>query len=70
MELTGSRLSGILLASAAATIWGMSFVVPALLSEWSPLEITLSRYLVYGSMSGLVFLRCRRDFRPLTAREA
>lgn len=69
MDRSASHLPGILLAASAATVWGASFVVPALLAEWSPLEITLSRYMVYGTMSGLVFLRMRRDFRPLTRRE-
>ncbi len=69
MDRRASHLPGIFLAASAATLWGASFVIPALLGEWSPLEITLSRYLVYGAMSGLVFLRMRRDFRPLTRRE-
>ncbi|MEG6549169.1 DMT family transporter [Desulfocurvibacter africanus] len=65
----GSHLPGISLAAAAAAIWGVSFVIPSLLMEWSPLEITLSRYFVYGLVSSVVFLRYRKQFAPLTRRE-
>ncbi len=69
MTQQGSHIPGISLAVAAASIWGISFVIPVLLMDWSPLEITLSRYFVYGLVSAAVFLRCRRQFAPLTARE-
>ena len=42
---------------AAACLWGLSFVIPAMLPGVSPWDISLGRYLVYGLLGGAFLLR-------------
>lgn len=46
----------IVFALAACFIWGLIFVVPQFMIEYSSIEIALGRYLVYGLISLLIFL--------------
>jgi drug/metabolite transporter (DMT)-like permease len=48
-------LKGIILSLCACLIWGPTFVIPAFLSSFSSLEITLGQYFFYGVISLLFF---------------
>ncbi len=48
-------LLGAFFALAACFVWGAIFVVPEYLSDFTGLEIALGRYLVYGTLSLLIF---------------
>lgn len=62
----GAANQGLFLGVAAATLWGMSFVIPAMLPGWSSLEITLGRYFSYAALSVVLYRRGRRcGFPPL-----
>lgn len=44
-------LLGILFAAAAGACWGLMFIAPIVLDAFTPLEITIGRFLVYGLVS-------------------
>lgn len=46
---------GFLFACIACLIWGTVFVIPTFLEEFSPIEVTLGRYLSYGVVSSAIF---------------
>ncbi|NGX61342.1 MAG: Inner membrane protein YtfF [Chlamydiae bacterium] len=48
---------GILFALAACFVWGWIFVFPEFLTDFSVIELVWGRYLVYGGLSSLLFLR-------------
>jgi len=48
---------GIIFALCACFVWGLIFVVPQLMTGFLSIEVALGRYLVYGIMSSLLFLR-------------
>ena len=50
---------GIAFALGACFIWGLIFVVPGFMSEFSPIEVTLGRFLVYGLVSSLFFCKSK-----------
>lgn len=52
-------LKGILYALIACFIWGQVFIVPGLIPAFSSIEIALGRYIVYGLLSLVIFLRLR-----------
>ncbi|PSF09701.1 EamA family transporter [Marinobacter fuscus] len=56
--------SGVLLGAGAGACWGLVFLIPLVLSGFSPLEIASGRFLVYGSVSLLLLL----PFLPRMAR--
>jgi drug/metabolite transporter (DMT)-like permease len=45
---------GVSCGLAAGALWGMVFIVPALLTAFSPLELALGRYTAYGAMALLL----------------
>lgn len=47
---------GVLCGLAAGAFWGMIFVMPRWLAEFSPMELALGRYLAYGLMTLLLLL--------------
>lgn len=49
--------AGIVFALTACFIWGLIFVVPQWMPGFSPIEIALGRYLVYGAISLVIFLK-------------
>jgi drug/metabolite transporter (DMT)-like permease len=51
--------SGIFYALSACFIWGLIFVVPELMNGFTPLEIALGRYFVYGILSSVIFLKSK-----------
>lgn len=48
--------TGVLCGVLAGALWGMVFLVPALLGGFSALELVVGRYLVYGLISLLLML--------------
>lgn len=50
-------LKGILYSLSACFIWGLIFVVPQFMSEYSSIEIALGRYLIYGVISTAMFFK-------------
>ncbi|TWI69590.1 drug/metabolite transporter (DMT)-like permease [Pseudoduganella lurida] len=47
---------GVLCGLLAGALWGAVFVAPALLAAFSPLELALGRYSVYGAMACVLLL--------------
>lgn len=43
--------SGILHGAGAGALWGLVFLVPALVGDFRPLDLTIGRYLAYGIIS-------------------
>ncbi|MFT5643838.1 MAG: drug/metabolite transporter (DMT)-like permease [Janthinobacterium sp.] len=43
--------NGVLCALLAGAMWGMVFIVPEMLSAFSPLELALGRYIAYGAIA-------------------
>src|SRR5262245_55738353 len=48
-------IRGIILTLSACFVWGLIFIIPMLLNEFSSVEITLGRYFFYGMISLLFF---------------
>ncbi|WP_338760772.1 DMT family transporter [Massilia sp. METH4] len=48
--------TGVLCGLLAGAMWGMVFIVPALLAAFSPLELALGRYTAYGAMAFVLLL--------------
>ena len=47
-----SRLTaGLLAGTGAGLVWGLAFLVPVLLPDWSAVAVTAGRYLSYGMLS-------------------
>ena len=45
---------GIALGGGAGLLWGLAFVLPSLVPQWSAVSVTTGRYLAYGVASLLV----------------
>ena len=56
MTSRSSLISGFGFAMAACALWGAIFLVPMLLPEFSPLQITFGRFVLYGVVALCVFL--------------
>lgn len=48
---------GLLFAVGACFVWGLIFIIPGYLSDYSATEVVLGRYLSYGILSALLFFR-------------
>lgn len=65
-------LGGYPAGTLAGLVWGLAFLIPVLLDDWSAVTVTVGRYLAYGAVSVLLFaiggeaLRsvARRHWRP------
>jgi drug/metabolite transporter (DMT)-like permease len=58
---------GVMCGLAAGAFWGMIFVMPRWLAEFSPIELALGRYLAYGLITLLLLLpRLNPLLRQLT----
>lgn len=51
-----STFLGVLFCMLAGATWALAFLIPNMLSNFSSLEITLGRYLMYGLYSLLFFM--------------
>ena len=58
-------LAGVICGVAAGALWGLVFLAPELAGGFNPLELTIGRYLVYGSVAALLI---GRRWRTLFAR--
>ncbi len=48
-------VKGIVFALAACFVWGLTFVIPEFESSFTPIEIALGRYFMFGLLSLLIF---------------
>ena len=53
---------------SAGLVWGLAFLLPVLLGGWSPVVVTVGRYLAYGLFSVVLFALGGRGLRQV-ARE-
>jgi drug/metabolite transporter (DMT)-like permease len=51
----GTRVIGAGAGTVAGLVWGLAFVLPELLPGWSPVAVTVGRYLAYGAVSLVLF---------------
>lgn len=58
--------AGILFALAAGLAWGLVFVAPLMLPEYSPLSLTIGRYLAFGLVALVAWPRDRASVATLT----
>ncbi|WP_159998502.1 DMT family transporter [Roseomonas sp. 18066] len=66
----GQAWIGILCGMGAGALWGMVFLAPELAHDFSPLQLTVGRYLCFGLVAlGLAAPRWRRLVAPLGGRE-
>lgn len=50
---------GVIFALSACFIWGLIFVVPQFMEDFSPIEVALGRYLFYGIISVIILLKSK-----------
>ena len=64
-------LNGVLCALGAGALWGMVFVTPWLLSDWSPVELMMGRYSAYALIALMILgRRLPAVLRQLTGSDA
>lgn len=63
-----STLIGIICGAGAGALWGLVFLAPELASAFSPLELTIGRYLAYGAISALLIAPRWRVLTPRLGR--
>ncbi len=51
-----NNLLGVACGMGAGALWGLVFLAPELLSGFSPLELTIGRYLCYGLIAGVLLM--------------
>ena len=61
---------GILCGMGAGALWGLVFLAPALASRFSPLQLTIGRYLCYGLISAVLVAPRWRSLVPRIGRDA
>lgn len=59
---------GILCGIGAGALWGLVFLAPELVREFSPLELTIGRYAFYGLISAAMIAPRWRALVPLVSR--
>lgn len=65
-----ARFLGLLCGAGAGALWGLVFLAPELARAFSPLQLTIGRYLACGLISAvLIAPRWRRLVSRLTTRE-
>lgn len=70
MPNSSRTTTGILCGAGAGALWGLVFLAPELVREFSPLHLTIGRYLFYGLLSAALLAPRRRTVLPvLTRRE-
>lgn len=52
-------IKGIAFALGACMIWGLIFVVPQFMGDFTSVEVAMGRYFFYGLISSLIFLKRR-----------
>lgn len=61
---------GIAAGLAAGALWGLVFVAPRMVPQWSSVDLTAGRYAAYGAVSLLVMLAGLRERRLPTVAQA
>lgn len=56
-------VTGIACGMGAGALWGLVFLAPELLRDFSPLQMTIGRYLAYGVISAILILPVWRKVR-------
>lgn len=67
-EASGSITAGLLNGMAAGVLWGLVFLIPRLLDDFSAWQITSARFLFYGAMALALLLPRWRRVIPLVGR--
>lgn len=66
---SGSTLTGIACGIGAGALWGLVFLAPELVRDFSPLQLTTGRYLAFGVISFILILpHWRKLITKLSAR--
>lgn len=68
--MSGSTLAGILYGAGAGALWGLVFLGPELAGGFSPLELTIGRYLLFGLISAMLIAPRWRKLAPGLDRRA
>ena len=63
---TGTLAAGVAFALAAGLVWGLVFVAPVLLPDYSPAMLTFGRYLAFGLIALPLAWRDRRALAQLS----
>lgn len=61
-------LAGLLCGMGAGALWGLVFLAPELARAFSPLQLTIARYLAYGLIAMLLIAPRRGALLPLLSR--
>lgn len=70
MVKTHNTVAGVLFGMGAGMMWGLVFLAPEVIRDFSPLHLTAGRYLAYGLLSLLLIVpRWRAIRHHLTRRE-
>jgi drug/metabolite transporter (DMT)-like permease len=62
------HLAGVLCGMGAGALWGLVFLAPKLVPAFSPLQLTIGRYLAYGLLSLLLIAPRWADLRGYLSR--
>lgn len=58
-------MAGTLNGAASGALWGVLFVIPLILRDFTPLQLAASRYLIYGALASAILWPRREDLRRL-----
>ncbi|MDF2493713.1 DMT family transporter [Sphingomonas sp.] len=59
---------GVACGAAAGALWGLVFLAPALVGEFTPLQLTVGRYLAYGAIAAALIVPQWRRLRATLGR--
>ncbi|WP_404481823.1 DMT family transporter [Novosphingobium sp. BL-52-GroH] len=62
------RILGVACGAGAGALWGLVFLAPELAHTFSPLQLTIGRYLSYGVIAGALLAPRWRALRPAIGR--
>ena len=62
-------LAGLLFGIAACAIWGLIYIIPILLPEYSPILISSARYTIYGLACLFLVPMQLKDLKRLTKKD-
>lgn len=62
-------MAGVLYGAGAGALWGLVFLAPELVPDFSPLQLTIGRYLCFGLISAVLIAPRWRDLTHRLARK-
>ena len=68
LPVRSDRAVGIAYGVGAGAVWGLAFLAPVLAGSFSPLHISVGRFLIYGLVALLLLVPRRAVLRPLLTR--